>query len=74
MQNAPDYRGFGQPGSNPGTRSGALSGFGQGGIERGFGDRGHASLGGGGGAFGGRGFSGGRGMGGGGGGHAGGRH
>jgi hypothetical protein len=75
MQNRPDYRGFGEPGSNPGTRSGAFSGFGQGGTERGFGNRGHDSLGGGGG-FGGRG-SGGFGGGGhtfGGGGHGGGRH
>lgn len=73
MQNAPESRGFGQPGPNTGTRSGAFSGFGQGGIERGSAARGQASLGGGGGIFGGRGggggggFGGGRGSGGGGG-------
>jgi hypothetical protein len=71
MQNRQDYRGFGQPSSNPGTRSGALSGFGQGGTERGFASRGHDSLGGGGG-FGGRGLGGGHAFGGGGGGHGGG--
>jgi len=73
MQNRQDYRGFGQPDSNTGIRSGAFSGFGQGGIERGSASRGQASLGGGGG-FGGRGgFGGGGGHAfGGGGGHAGG--
>lgn len=78
MQERQDYRGFGQPGSNTGTRSGAFSGFGQGGIERGSAARGQASLGGGGGIFGGRGgggFGGGGGMRGGGGGRSGGgRH
>lgn len=80
MQNRPDYRGFGQPGANGGLRSGAFSGFGPGGIERGSAARGQDSLGGGGG-FGGRGFGGGHGLGGGGGGgmrggggHGGGRH
>jgi len=72
-----DFRGFGQPGPNTGTRSGAFSGIGPGGVEQGFASRGHDSLGGGGG-FGGRGFGGGHGFGGGGmrggGGHGGGRH
>jgi hypothetical protein len=70
-------RGFGQ--QNPGTtgRSGAFSGFGQGGIERGFSSRGQSSFGGGrgfggGGVGGGHGFGGGGGMRGGGGGMRGG--
>jgi hypothetical protein len=70
MGNRQDYRGFDQAGSNPGTHSGAFSGFGQGGIERGFSDRGHNSLGGG--FGGGRGFGGGHSFGG--GGRGGGRH
>ncbi len=88
MQNHQDLRGFGQSGSSTGTRSGAFSGFGQGGIERGSASRGQGSFGGGGfgggrgigggrGGFGGgHGFGGGGGMhgGGGGGGHGGGRH
>jgi hypothetical protein len=86
VQNHQDLRGFGQPGANTGTRSGAFSGFGQGGIERGSASRGQSSFGGrggfgggrgfgGGGGFGGRGgFGGGGGMHGGGGGHGGGRH
>jgi hypothetical protein len=65
MQNRQDFRGFGQPGANSGIRSGAFSGFGPGGMERGFSSRGHDSFGGG--------FGGGRGFGGGGGGHGGGR-
>jgi len=73
MQNHQDLRGFGQPGSNTGTRSGAFSGFGQGGIERGSASRGQGSFGGGG-FGGGRGFGGGGMHGGGGGGHGGGRH
>jgi len=52
-----DFRGFGQPGPDTGTRSGAFSGIGPGGIERGSASRGQGSLGGGG--FGGRGGSGG---------------
>jgi uncharacterized membrane protein YgcG len=72
--NGRDFRGFGQPGSNTGTRSGAFSGIGPGGIERGSADRGRASLGGEGGFGGGRGFGGGGGMRGGGGGRGGGRH
>jgi hypothetical protein len=75
MQNRQESRGFGQPGPNTGTRSGAFSGFGQGGIERGSAARGQASIGGGGGIFGGRGgggFGGGRASGGGGGGMRGG--
>ena len=71
MQNRQDLRGFGQPGSNTGTRSGAFSGFGQGGIERGSASRGQGSFGGGG-LGGGHGFGGGRGFGGGGGMHGGG--
>lgn len=59
MGNRSDNRGFGQPSENPGTRSGAFSGFGQGGIERGSSDRGQSSFGGGGGFGGGRGFGGG---------------
>ena len=74
FQNGHDFRGFGQPGPNTGTRSGAFSGIGPGGIERGSADRGRASLGGGGGFGGGRGFGGGGGMRGGGGGRGGGRH
>jgi hypothetical protein len=84
-QNRPDYRGFGQPGPNTGTRSGAFSGIGPGGIDRGSASRGRDSFGGGGmrggGSFGGggaRGGGGGGGMrgggGGGGGGRGGGRH
>jgi hypothetical protein len=72
--NGRDFRGFGQPSPNTGTRSGAFSGIGPGGIERGSADRGRASLGGGGGFGGGRGFGGGGGMRGGGGGRGGGRH
>ena len=76
--NGRDFRGFGQSGPNTGTRSGAFSGIGPGGIERGSSDRGRASLGGGGlgggRGFGGGGFHGGGGMRGGGGGHGGGRH
>jgi hypothetical protein len=81
MQNHQDLRGFGQSGSNTGTRSGAFSGFGQGGVERGSASRGQSSFGGGRGfggrggfGGGGRGFGGGGGMHGGGGGHGGGRH
>src|SRR5882724_8466805 len=48
MQNHQDLRGFGQPGSNTSSRSGAFSGFGQGGIERGSASRGQGSFGGGG--------------------------
>jgi hypothetical protein len=86
-ENRHDFRGFGQPGPDTGIRSGAFSGFGQGGIERGSASRGRASIGGGGiggggiggGGIGGGGFGGGRGGGGGGsrgggGGHGGGRH
>ena len=73
IQNGRDFRGFGQPGPNTGTRSGAFSGFGPGGTERGFSSRGNNSLGGGGG-FGGRGFGGGHGFGGGGGMRGGGGH
>jgi hypothetical protein len=73
-QSRHDYRGFSQPGPNTGTRSGAFSGFGQGGIERGSASRGQSSLGGLGGFGGGRGVGGGAGMRGGGGGHGGGRH
>lgn len=73
MQNRQDHRGFGQPDPNTGTRSGAFSGFGHGGIEQGSASRGRASFGGGG-FGGGRGFGGGGGMRGGGGGHGGGRH
>lgn len=84
-----DFRGFGQRGSGPGTRSGAFSGIGPGGIERGSASRGRDSFGRGGGLGsgigigngrgigGGRGFGGGFGGGGnrgGGGGRAGGRH
>ena len=65
--NGRDFRGFGQPGPNTGTRSGAFSGIGPGGMERGSADRGRASVGGGG-VGGGRGFGGGGGMRGGGGG------
>ena len=72
--NGRDFRGFGQPVPNTGTRSGAFSRIGPGGIERGSADRGRASLGGGGGFGGGRGFGGGGGMRGGGGGRGGGRH
>jgi hypothetical protein len=67
---APDRRGargFGDGRSSIGTRSGAFSGFGQGGIERGSAWRGQSSFGRGGG-FGGRGFGGGGMRGGGGGG------
>jgi uncharacterized membrane protein YgcG len=69
-----DARGFGDGRSSIGTRSGAFSGFGQGGIQRGSASRGQSSLGGGGG--GGRGFGGGGMQGGGGmrGGGGGGRH
>jgi hypothetical protein len=73
-QSRHDYRGFSQPGPSTGTRSGAFSGFGQGGIERGSASRGQSSLGGLGGFGGGRGVGGGAGMRGGGGGHGGGRH
>jgi hypothetical protein len=58
FSNPRDFRGFGQAGPNTGTRSGAFSGIGPGGIERGSADRGRASFGGGGG-FGGGGMRGG---------------
>ena len=73
LPNHHDARGFGEP--STGTRSGAFSGFGQGGIERGSSSRGRASFGGGGGFGGGRGGGGGGARGGGGGGgRGGGRH
>ena len=59
FSNGRDSRGFGQPGPDTGTRSGAFSGFGPGGIEQGSAFRGHASLGMGGGFGGGHGFGGG---------------
>jgi hypothetical protein len=64
-----DARGFGDGRANTGTRSGAFSGFGQGGMERGSASRGQSSFGGGfggGRSSGGGGFGGGRGSGGGG--------
>jgi uncharacterized membrane protein YgcG len=72
--NRRDARGFGDGRSSMGTRSGAFSGFGQGGIQRGSASRGQSSLGGRG--FGGGGMRGGGGFGGGGmrGGGGGGRH
>jgi hypothetical protein len=59
--NRGDYRGYAAPQGGPGTRSGAFSGFGQGGMSRGFSARGQSSFGGGfhGGGFGGGGFHGG---------------
>lgn len=76
FQNGRGSRGFGQPGPDTGTRSGAFSGIGPGGIERGSASRGRDSFGGGG--FGGGGFGRGGGFGGGGmrggGGRGGGRH
>jgi Protein of unknown function (DUF3300) len=79
FSNRHDFRGFGQPGPAIGTRSGAFSGIGPGGIERGSASRGRDSFGGGGFGVGrgfGRGgsFGGGGGMRGGGGGRGGGRH
>lgn len=70
LPNHRDARGFGEGRSSPGTRSGAFSGIGPGGIEHGSASRGQSSLGGGG-FGGGRGGFGGGGMRGGGGG---GRH
>jgi uncharacterized membrane protein YgcG len=64
-----DARGFGDGRSNTGTRSGAFSGFGQGGMERGSASRGQSSFGGGRGFGGGGGFGGGHVGGGGGGRH-----
>ena len=46
FQNRRDFRGFGQPGPEMGTRSGAFSGIGPGGIERGSASRGRDSFGG----------------------------
>ena len=68
--NRRDARGFGDGRSSTGTRSGAFSGFGQGGMERGSASRGQSSFGGGRSVSGGHGGGGGGGMrGGGGGGH-----
>ena len=72
LQNRGDMRGFGQPGSGTGLRSGAFSGFDPGGIERGSASRGQSSLGGRGSFGGGRSFGGGGGSRGGGGGGRGG--
>ena len=74
LQNRGDIRGFGQPGSSTGLRSGAFSGFDPGGIERGSASRGQSSLGGRGGFGGGRSFGGGGGSRGGGGRGGGGGH
>ena len=65
-------RGYAEPRGQSGVRSGAFSGFGHGGEERGFSSRGSSSFGGGGRGFGGGGFGGGHGGGFGGGGHGGG--
>jgi hypothetical protein len=62
-------RGYGQPGTNTGMRSGAFSGYGQGGQARTYSSRGAQSFGGGGGGFHGGGGGGGFHGGGGGGGH-----
>ena len=65
-------RGFAEPRGQSGVRSGAFSGYGHGGEERGFSSRGSSSFGGEGRGFGGGGFGGGHGGGFGGGGHGGG--
>jgi hypothetical protein len=75
-ENRRENRGFGEARPNMGTRSGAFSGFGEGGVERNSASRGQSSFGGAGGFRGGRSFGAGRSSGGGGvrGGGGGGRH